>query len=692
MARLFIAFLCVLVVSGCNVSDDAVVVENNRQNNANNANNSNNANNTNNANNSNNVNNMNNMSDMGMDMCTPNQCAPDQCGMIDDGCGGMVDCGVCTCTPQNFATFCPTMPCMEATGCDANNECEYAPISCNAMECACEATGGNCAEDELRYCRPQGGARVCPADACDPSPSMDNEGNVVFANTCVQPQAATCDYVNICIQGQCNGVMCDPAPCGQCNLGHWDCESQANQVPFCFDIPASATAADAVNCNDQTAQSTFIYVDHDNGVDNTGSGSRAAPFETLGAAITAAQTRGATGVIVKSGYTNSSRLLVPNGISIYSGFNGTPNWEYDGGTMTQMPVNDTISVEARDIDVRTVLHNIDIRVGNGGQAENVVGVWAINAPALVLDGVTVDTGNGGNGVSGRFGSNGNNGGNGGAGQTLSPGGPGQNSACSSAAGGQGGLGGPPGNTPGQPGQPSPAGLLGGNGGGPGAQGQPGRSASGNLDGNDGNNGSYGYTFTADFNLENTGTGATGTAGSNGAGGSGGGGGGGRLFSLLGNNILVAGGGGGGGGAGGCAGTPGEGGGPGGSAIALFVVNSSGLTVRNSEFSAGNGGSGGRGGLGGNGGNGGLPGAQGPPGSNGPAVGGPGGIGGTGQDGGDGGSGGGGAGGDSVVIQCHMGNLVVDDPTVTLNAGNGGSGGVSDNTGEGGRSFEFRDCQ
>ena len=59
--------------------------------------------------------------------------------------------------------------------------------------------------------------------------------------------------------------------------------------------------------------------------------------------------------------------------------------------------------------------------------------------------------------------------------------------------------------------------------------------------------------------------------------------------------------GGGGGAGGCGGAGGEGGAGGGSAIALFVIDSPGLRVRNSRIRGGNGGLGGRGGRGGAGG-------------------------------------------------------------------------------------------
>jgi len=158
----------------------------------------------------------------------------------------------------------------------------------------------------------------------------------------------------------------------------------------------------------------------------------------------------------------------------------------------------------------------------------------------------------------------------------------------------------------------------------------------------------------------------------GYGGGGGGGGtkGGQVACGYGNNKAGAGGGSGGGG--GCGGIGAKGGGYGGASIGLLSLSAD-VTVRTSTIASGRGGDGGAGGfpqLGGLGGWGGPGGAH----YNGA---GPGCAGGPGGAGGHGGFGGGGLGGPSIGIAHQLGTPVVQEE-VTIQTGQTGKGGLSEN--------------
>jgi len=599
--------------------------------------------------------------------------------MVSDGCGSTIDCGVCGCFNNNFAAFCPTRPCEVATACDANRDCVYEPVTCGGGACLC--AGATCTDTEIRDCRDPN-ALVCPADFCDPSPSMVN-GAVVYANTCIEPDGANCDFSNLCAEGVCAGAACAEAQCGLCNLGTWDCAPNTVKAT-CYDIPLSAASLASTNCNDNSASSTFIFLDHVLGVDAAGSGTRLQPYKTIVAALAAAKSRGAKGVIVRSGLTVTSTLVLENGISIYGGFSGKPTWKSDGGFLNVNPTNvspggNMVAVRANDITARTVLYRVHIQAGNATASRaSSYGIHATNSGGLVLQEVAIQAGNGAPGTNGSAGAKGGNGGNGGNGSSnRTPGIAGVNSACPTANGAAGGMGGGFGNA-GADGGDTPRGLLGGFGGQPGQSGQSGQYSSSFAGGG---SGGAGGTWKLTPLYVPFGDGVRGSDGADGFGGAGGGGSGG-----VGSPVSLPGAGGGGGAAGGCGGKGGMPGITGGGSFGIFALSSTGLQIIDSTVSSNDGGHGGAGGAGG---------AFGTPGTAGNRAAGIGstvsGAGGIGTRGGAGGPGGGGAGGASYGIFCD--GTIVAPSGSTFSHGSGGAGGASTGAvGTGGPAGDSFNCQ
>jgi hypothetical protein len=338
----FLVFVC--LISACSANDESTPSTNNASNNTSNNSTTNASNNASNnaTNGSNNLtNNATNNTTQPCDTCAAaevcfedaccapqTECAADQCGMVTDGCGLTIDCGICGCFNDNFTEFCPTRPCEVATSCNIDRECVYEAVTCGGS--ACECAGATCTDTEVRDCRDPN-ALICPADFCDLSPTMVN-GAVVYQNSCVQPDGAVCTATNTCAEAACSGATCAESPCGLCNLGAWECAPNTTDST-CYDIPASALDIAQTDCDDTAATSTFIYLDHITGTDDMTSGSRSAPFLTFDAAMVAAKARGAKGVVVRSGLILTTTVQVENGISIYGGYSGTPDWKYDGGVL-----------------------------------------------------------------------------------------------------------------------------------------------------------------------------------------------------------------------------------------------------------------------------------------------------------------------------------------------------------------------
>lgn len=644
--------------------------------------------------------------DDGGSTCTRVSCGT-QCGTIDDGCGGTLTCTQgCECTEQNFDTACPSRPCLSLTGC-VDARCTYAEISCARSDggmavcaaatscsgpgCGPVCTGDAGCDDKLYAC----GGGVC-ADVeqyCDPSPAVMN-GRVVYQNRCVAPPN----------QG-----------CSTCGLGTQRCDAMADRFT-CEPLPIPVEDAGVVECDSTVAGSTFIYLDPAHtGIED---GSRMRPFKTFAAATTAANARGARGIIIGGQVTFTEPLVISNGVSLYGGFGVSPFFVPDASKRPLWNIaalsadttdNRLVGATARNVTVKTLVRHVEIRTANttdndGRNGRHNIGLFAHNAPGLELDDVIIVTGNAAPGVVGAAGASG---GNGGAATGRTPGSVSCNGTAITCAlpatpanqtSAQCGLGGNsniyiaarPSGTAGNAGRAS-GGVNGGS---------LGTTVFDNSDcnldengvtaGGDGANGLSGQTgadgargtrlqVMADGRI----TGGFGTVGVDGQPGTfAGGGGTGGSFENGCMNDPEWGYPGGGGGAPGCGGTRGTPGGPGGSSIGILAASSTGLVIHPSvRVTTGNGGAGG---LGGNGGGGGMGGAGETSmtfrcASRAAHRGKCGGRGGTGGAGGRGGHAGGSAGGDSIGVYC-VGSGSVSLSGATINTGSPGAGGSAATTG------------
>jgi hypothetical protein len=292
-----------------------------------------------------------------------------------------------------------------------------------------------------------------------------------------------------------------------------------------------------------------------------------------------------------------------------------------------------------------------------------------------LSGNVIQAGTGGKGTDGSNGSqagangiNGQNGQDGSVDDNTNRAGGAQ--AAGSEFGGKGGDGGPEGNNNGQAGMfgsgVTPGGS-GGSGGNPGGRGGNGGNGANGVAGASGNAGANLGIFAATQYLPAAGN--SGAVGTNGRGGGGGGGGGGQGCAFCDDG---AGAGGGSGGSGGLSGSFGSGGQGGGGSFAIFISNSTGVSLHDNTIISDKGGDGGRGGEGAPGGSGGA-GGLGGSGFGGGEIG-PGGNGGKGGNGGLGGHGGGGGGGPSIGIYAAASTGSI--ATSSIMTGTAGAGGSS----------------
>ncbi len=335
------------------------------------------------------------------------------CGTYSDNCGGSIQCtNACACTEANFETACPSKPCQTLTGCSAG-VCQYAAVTCGGAMCApATCSGAGCEEllctdascTEKLY--PCGGA-VCAGvtQYCDPSATIVS-GQIVYANTCVAPPATGC---------------------GTCQLGSSSCNTTSDLFD-CEEPPIPVLGAGgAVECDSTASGSTFLYVDTSyNGGGNNGS--RAQPFNSLSAAIAAAQSRGSRGLVIGGSPTFTEPLTIADGVSIYGGYKGHPSFEPDA---TQKPVwqvspthydatnNQLVAARAVNVTQGAVLSRIELRTENltnqrdgvGNGASNIA-LQVVNSPGLSLDNVLLRAGNAVDGANGSTGATGAVGGDG----------------------------------------------------------------------------------------------------------------------------------------------------------------------------------------------------------------------------------------------------------------------------------------
>ena len=564
----------------------------------------------------------------------------------------------------------PTDGCEIDTDTNVSN-CGNCFSPCDYDNAAASCNGGTC---QMGACDPDyANCNGFTADGCEAH--LTDE--VAHCGTC----ATNCNTVFPNSDVSCNGGACIFAGC---DPGFYDIDgSLSNGCEYaCTFTSATDTPDDAftdANCDGIDGDvSQAIFVSPSGA--NANPGTKAAPVQTIGVALSKAQAQGKTQVIVSNGTYNESVALV-SGVSIYGGYSQANGWQrsplYVANVTSSTVINGRIiALSGTNITTPTTVDSITISSGStNATSASVYGVYCDTCTALTLKNSTVTTGSAGNGLGGSAGGSGGIGYNGNPGfgvdcDTNGPGGvggPGGASDCS-RNGGNGGKGGADGSNAGSTGGVGVVGTPGGPGGGGGdpghigSVGQPG--AAGSAGGNGG--GAAGGSVLAGFWASSTG--GTGNSGTHGNGGGGGGGGGGQGCTFCNDG---QGNGGGGGGGGGCAGLAGGGGTGGGGSFAVFLVSSTGIVVSNNLISSGNGGNGGGGGSGGSGGTGGG-GASG--GTVCPSEVGSGAAGGHGGAGGNGGNGGGGAGGPSYGI--YRSGTSVGTAGNTINHGSGGSGGPS----------------
>jgi len=626
----------------------------------------------------------------------------DPCGSYDDECGGTINCDEgCECTEGDFELTCPQRPCERLAGCD-DGTCIYSPVICGDELCSAEpCTGEGC---EL-FCSEAGcdtglypcGGALCAGIPryCDPAPRVEG-GVVVYQNVCVDPPRTGC---------------------GTCGLGLRTCDTSADAFQ-CDNPPVPVVESGGIpECDSTVLGSTFIYLDREY-TEGGSDGSRARPFSDYPAALLAAQSRGARGIVIAGSPTFTTPLVVGNGISIYGGYGSYPMFNPDP---TQRPVwdisgdhydsatNQLVGARATDVVAGTVVRGITVQTRSatgrqqGGNGASNIGLLILRGSGLKLVDVTVWAGDAAAGATGANGAVAGVPANGGNANLRVPGASPTGCtipACTAAsvptgqgstACGYGGNSREPefffggGNTlAGNSGHASGSAVSGGTAGRhadwSGCSINASALAGGNgANGRVGLNGTHGAGATrGQFNASGVwqhDSAAPGFVGGFGTWGGGGGAGGGVFHTCM--NDPEYGGHGGGGGAPGCGGDFGRPGGSGGASVAVAIVGATDIVISESTLRSSTGGRGGDGGVGRAGGAGGI----GAPTSGRSCLGGPGsgcnvvdgGRGGDGGTGGQGGHGGGGSGGDSTPLYCASGSLTRTDVTLTQgSAGNAGT--------------------
>jgi hypothetical protein len=190
--------------------------------------------------------------------CTPRTCAQAgaNCGLIGDGCGGMLSCG--TCTPPHFCggggpNMCGGTTCAPQTCAQQNLECGPAtdgcgnPINCGMCmppaTCGGGGVNGRCGVNNNPDAGPVCMPRTCASEGLMCGQTGDGCGNTLSCGTCTPPatcggggQAGMCgvsggglDASPACTPKTCTqlGLMCGPAGdgcgnvinCGNCPMG-----------------------------------------------------------------------------------------------------------------------------------------------------------------------------------------------------------------------------------------------------------------------------------------------------------------------------------------------------------------------------------------------------------------------------------------------------------------------------------------
>lgn len=638
----------------------------------------------------------------------------DVCNGADDDCDGQVDEGLADCEDVDAdddgivdaADNCPDVFNVDQVDTDGDgqgNACDDdddgdgalddddcgvidptrfpgAPEACNAVDDDCD---GQIDEALVQRCYdgPDGteGVGACQAgeQACDGGAWGDCVGARL-------PGAEVCDGID----GDCDGQLeegLDPGWTDADGDGYGaieapTCPAEADQVdrsgdcadddaavnPAAMDLP-DPTYADT-NCDGVDGpRDALLFVDPAADPD-IATGTPEAPFARIADALDAADDATLGVALAVGDHLGTVRLR--DGVNLYGGYgDGWARGAELSRVLTPPGDDDRVAVIAEDLARPTAVVQIIAEAADATTpGASAYGLWARNAPGLILQNVELRAGAGAAGEAGVMGLSGADGGAGAKGGDCGgPAGEGAQSDCG-AAGGDGGRGGPRDRT-GADGSPPGCGGDGGDDGGIAAGGDGADGCSPDEPGEAGVAGMPSAAGGLQAGWFVPGQGGPGGAGQPGRPGGGGGGGGGA--AVIGNRA----GSGGGGGGPGCGGEGGLGGGGGGASIGALLADSTGAILDGVRIIARDGGAGGPGGAGG------LGGAGGPGGDRGTGrqafacggLAGPGwgGRGGSGSAGGAGGAGAGGPGGPSVALWCVQTRVALD--AAELDAAMGGAG-------------------
>ena len=566
------------------------------------------------------------------------------------------------------------------TGCETDTDASLDHCGDCGQACALDHASEACQAGTCAFLGCEAGWEDCNNDVMSDGCEIQTASDLAHCGGCNQP----CSYPNAvaaCGSSACQFMGCQP--------GYWNidgdlsngCEYQCT-VQSATDLPDGLfTDANCDGIDGDLSRAVFVSTSGN----DSNAGTRAAPFRTIGRALSLTGTMsGLDQVLVAQGLYEEQVYLV-KGVHIAGGYQPALSWARSELAPTEISYRQAslgriIPIVGINLTTPTLLDRLTIRSGSTTAASvQTYGVYCDRCSALTIQHSLIEAGNAGDGAHGLAGvsgaqafGNGSNGATGGpgtgSGSTPGLGGSGGASACG-RTGGRGGNGGPEGDNRGQNGStgllttPGGAGGAGGNPGKRGANGAPGQTGAIGQDGQGGSGGTLDNGYWAGD------AGAMGVDGAHGHGGGGGGGGGGQGCFFCNDG---SGNGGGGGGGGGCGGRGGGAGGAGGASFGLFLLQSSGITLADNTIRAGDGGHGGDGGQGGAGSSGGQGASGGQRDTN--DVGG-GGTGGSGGAGGRGGHGGGGSGGHSYAI-WREGTSVGLPGSNTLSAGVPGNGGLS----------------
>lgn len=448
-------------------------------------------------------------------------------------------------------------------------------------------------------------------------------------------------------------------------------------------IPCADDVATDAAC--WTNNAYAVFVSNVTGDDETGDGTKEAPFATINKGLSAAAGKRLFVCSGATAYTEALSLEGAEDVSLHGGF-VCETWELTRTLRAtiQSPTNIGIKID-RSTRVRIESFRIiSSDSADAGYDASAYGAFVTESQDIAFRRVTLVAGEGAAGADGESGAAGANGATPGAAQngktanckaTRSQGGSWlEEVACGGTRGGEGGGGTLLDGKNGEQGVPTtrvvPADQFNGGEGAPDVD-QPGEAGS---VGSQGQDGPVGVVASSRGAFESQGyVVSNGVEGTNGSPGQGGGGGGAAK-----SDGTCPGRSGAAGGMGGCGGLAGTGGGGGGASVGLFSLNST-VLLDECELQSSAGGAGGRGGIGGAPGLGGA-GGLGAPGS--PETqpkGKPGGDGGPGGNGGRGGSGSGGTGGPSyaLVFSGAQPDFTEDTQLVPGQGGVGGLGGQVD---------------